>query len=104
MLILGAQILLGFQLRGVFSDGYDQLLANARYLDGLALGLMVSVAGLLFYRVPIIASSWRGEDDPHFHRLVTAVADFVLLPFALALGLDVFRGCGNGMSDGKSPR
>src|SRR5262249_38620525 len=25
----GAQILLGFQLRGVFSDGYDQLQANA---------------------------------------------------------------------------
>jgi len=52
MLILGAQILLGFQLRGVFSDGYDQLLANARYLDGLALGLMVSVAGLLFLPGP----------------------------------------------------
>ena len=57
MLILGAQILLGFRLRGVFSDGCDQLLANPRDLDGLALGLMVCVAGLLFYGVPIIASS-----------------------------------------------
>ena len=28
MLILGAQILLGFQFRGVFSDGYDQLPAD----------------------------------------------------------------------------
>jgi hypothetical protein len=33
MLILGAQILLGFQFRGVFSDGYDQLPTEARYLN-----------------------------------------------------------------------
>src|SRR5438874_13400695 len=38
MLILGAQILLGFQFRGVFSDGYGQLPSHARYLDGVALG------------------------------------------------------------------
>jgi hypothetical protein len=37
MLILGAQILLGFQFRGVFSDGYDQLPADSRYLSGGAL-------------------------------------------------------------------
>lgn len=47
MLILGAQILLGFQFRGVFSDGYERLPTDARYLDGVALGLMVCVVGLL---------------------------------------------------------
>jgi hypothetical protein len=47
MLILGAQILLGFQFRGPFSDGFDQLPTGARYLAGLALGLMVCVVGLL---------------------------------------------------------
>ena len=52
MPILSAQILLGFQLCGAFSDGYDQLFSNARYLDGLALRLMVSVAGLLFLPGP----------------------------------------------------
>ena len=36
MLILGAQILLGFQFRGAFSDGFDQLPTGARYLAGLA--------------------------------------------------------------------
>jgi len=40
MLILGAQILLGFQFRGPFSDGFDQLPTGARYLAGLALGFM----------------------------------------------------------------
>jgi hypothetical protein len=49
ILILGVQILLGFQLRGVFSDGYEQLLTYVRYLDGLALGLMVCVVGVVDY-------------------------------------------------------
>ena len=99
MLILGAQILLGFQLRGVFSDGYDQLPANARYLDALALGLMVCVVGLLIIPGPYHRVVMEGEDDPHFHRLVTAVADLALLPFALALGLDVVITVGRILGD-----
>ena len=47
MRILGAQILLGFQFRGVFGDGYDQLPPGSRYLSGVALGLMICVVGLL---------------------------------------------------------
>ena len=47
ILILGAQILLGFQFRGVFSEGYEQLPSHARYMDAVALGLMVCVVGLL---------------------------------------------------------
>src|SRR5205823_4204321 len=41
MMILGAQILLGFQLRSAFGEGFDRLAADARYLDAAALGLMV---------------------------------------------------------------
>ena len=32
MLVLGAQILIGFQFRGVFQDLYSQLPATSRYL------------------------------------------------------------------------
>ena len=90
MLILGAQILLGFQFRGAFSDGYDQLPTEPRYLDGLALGLMVCVVGLLIAPGPYHRIVEAGEDSERFHRLVTIIADLALLPFALALGLDVF--------------
>jgi hypothetical protein len=81
--------LLGFQLRGVFSDGYEQLLTYLRYLDGLALGLLVCVVGLLITPGPhrIVES---GEDSAHILRLVTVMANLSLFPFALALGLDVF--------------
>jgi hypothetical protein len=89
MLILGAQILLGFQLRSVFQDGFESLPAHSRYLDALALGLMVIVVGLLIAPGPYHRIVEEGEDSGPFHRLVTIFADLALLPFALALGLDI---------------
>ena len=47
MLILGAQVLLGFQMRSVFQDAFQDLPAHARSLDAVALLLMVAVVGLL---------------------------------------------------------
>ena len=90
ILILGVQILLGFQLRGVFSDGYEQLPTYVRYLDGLALGLLVCVVGLLIAPGPYHRIVESGEDSAHILRLVTVIANLSLFPFALALGLDVF--------------
>ena len=90
MLILGAQILLGFQFRGPFSDGFDQLPTGARYLAGLALGLMVCVVGLLIATGPYHRIVEGGADSGQFHRVVTVIAELALLPFALALGLDIF--------------
>src|ERR1700739_1339079 len=89
MLILGAQILLGFQFRGVFSDGYEQLPSRARYLDGIALGLMICAVALLITPGPYHRIAEDGNDSGSFHRLVTIIASIALLPFALALGFDL---------------
>jgi hypothetical protein len=94
MLILSAQILLGFQFRGVFSDGYDQLPTEVRYLNGLALGLMVLLVGLLITPGPYHRIVESGADTSHFHAVVTVIADLALAPFALALGLDLFIAAG----------
>jgi uncharacterized protein DUF6328 len=88
MLILGGQILLGFQFRGAFQDGFDALPAHSRYLDGLALCLMVLVVGLLIAPGLYHRIVEEGNDSGPFHRVVTAYADLALFPFALALGLD----------------
>lgn len=90
MLILGGEILLGFGLRGVFTDGFDQLPAHARYLDAVGLGLMVVVLSLLVLPEPYHRIVERGSDSGSFHDLVTDVADLALLPFALALGIDLY--------------
>ncbi|MBV9758443.1 MAG: hypothetical protein JO047_15455 [Alphaproteobacteria bacterium] len=90
VLILGAQILLGFAFRGPFSDGFERLSRTARALDGLALVLMVLAVGLLIAPGPYHRIVEGGEDSRRLHRFVSAIAGLALLPFALALGLDVF--------------
>lgn len=90
MLVLGGQILLGFGLRGAFADAFDQLPAHARYLDAAGLGLMVVVLGLLILPEPYHRIVEDGVDSGAFHDLVTDIADLALLPFALALGIDVY--------------
>jgi len=89
MLILGAQILLGFQFRGVFDNGYDQLPNHLRYLDGIALFPMICVVALLITPGPYHRIVEDGEDNNYFHSLVTVIINLALLPFAIALGLDV---------------
>jgi hypothetical protein len=76
ILILGVQILLGFQLRGVFSDGHEQLPTYVRYLDGLALGLMVCVVGLLITPGPYHRIVESGEDG-----IVNLSRGGILLPW-----------------------
>jgi hypothetical protein len=90
MLMLGAQILLGFQLRGAFSDRFDEVAAHARYLDAVALLLMVAAIALLSAPGPYHRIVEAGKDSGEFHGFVTAISDMALFPFALALGIDCF--------------
>jgi hypothetical protein len=90
ILILGAQILLGFGFRGVFDDRFDQLSAYARYADGVGLGLLVCAIGLLIAPGPYHRIVEGGQDSGRLHRFATVIADLALLPFALALGLGLF--------------
>jgi hypothetical protein len=89
ILILGAQILLGFQFRAVFSDGYEELPVPLRSLDGLALLPMICVVALLIMPGPYHRIVEDGEDSRSFHSLVTVIANMAVVPFAIALGLDL---------------
>ena len=57
LLILGSQILVGFQFNAVFREGFDKLPAVAQLLDAVALLLMLSVVALLMF-------------PPAWHRIV----------------------------------
>src|SRR5881394_596815 len=84
MLILGAQILLGFELRAAFSEGFDKLPVHARHLEALML-MVISVALMItpgtYHRIVE-----GGRDSGAFHKVTSVIADLSLLPFALALG------------------
>ena len=99
MLILGAQILLGFEFRAAFSDGFDQIPSYARHLEALALMLMVTSVALMITPGPYHRIVEGGRDSGAFHNVTAVIANLSLLPFALALGIDVFvsieRICGS---------
>lgn len=92
IVILGAQVLLGFGFRGVFNDGFDALPAYARLLDGVGLGLLVCAVGLLIAPGPYHRIVENGQDSGEFHHFVTVIADLALLPFALAIGIELLVG------------
>jgi hypothetical protein len=90
LLILGAQVLFGFQFNGAFQELFEELPQSSRYLHCAALLLIMSTIGLL------VAPSMRhrlvegGEDTNASLDATTFFAGAALLPLALALSLDVF--------------
>ena len=99
MLILGAQVLLGFQFRAVFEPGFDKLPEPAQYLKLIGLALMSIAVGLLMAPGPYHQIVERGEDTSNIHRYTTRIAELALLPFAVAFGLDMFVAAEKLMSD-----
>jgi hypothetical protein len=90
LLILGAQVLFGFQFNGAFQELFEELPLALRYLHCAALLLIMSAIGLL------IAPSMRhrvvegGQDTNASLEATTLFAGAALLPLALGLSLDVF--------------
>jgi hypothetical protein len=88
-LILGAQILLGFQYQGAFQERFEALPPHARAMDGWALGLMLLTVGLLIAPSAFHRIAEGGESTGRMHRWTGHFAAAALLPFAAALGLDL---------------
>lgn len=88
-LILGAQVLLGFQFRGVFQARFEALPPYARAMDGWALGLMLLTVGLLVAPSAFHRIAERGESTGRVYALTGRFAAAALSPFAAALGLDL---------------
>jgi hypothetical protein len=90
MLMLGAQILLGFQLHAPFQNAFDHLSQSEKMATLLALGLLVLVMGLLIAPSARHRIVERGEATPALNLFITRMAGLTLLPLALALGLDLY--------------
>lgn len=98
MLILGSQILIGFQFRAVFQDGFEDLSKGLRYLDALALLLMLAASTLLIAPGLYHRIAEQGEDTVRLHRVTSAMAGLALFPFACSIGLDVFIAIGKAVA------
>jgi hypothetical protein len=86
MLMMGSQILFGFQLQAVFHDNFAALDDGRKVLTALGILLMAITIGVL------IAPSCRhrlledGEASPTMLRMTTRCAAIALLLFAASLG------------------
>ncbi len=92
MLILGSQVLLGFQFRAALEKGFDKLPEHAKYTKLGGLALMLLAVSLLMWPGAYHQIVEDGEDTHDLHRFATTVMSVALLPFALGLGADFFVG------------
>lgn len=89
MLMMGAQILLGFQFHAPFQDAFDALSPQEKNIEIVLLGAIVIVVGLL------VAPSARhrivehGEATPGINDYISRIAMVTLAPFALTMALDL---------------
>jgi Family of unknown function (DUF6328) len=88
-LILGAQILLGFQYQGVFQEQFESLSLASRRMSALALAFMLITVGLLIAPATFHRIAEDGQSTRRMHRMTGYFAALALLPFAAALGLDL---------------
>jgi hypothetical protein len=90
LLILGVQILLGFEFQCVFQDRFDRLAEDAKQLNLAALGLIVLSIALL------IAPSMQhriveaGQSTPRLIQTTNRLAGAALLPLTAGLALSAF--------------
>src|SRR5262249_48845673 len=84
------QILLGFQLSAVFQPGFARLGRYARWLDLVALALMILAFALLIAPAPFHRLVEGGRATAALHRFTTRMAEAALLPIGAAIGLDLF--------------
>jgi hypothetical protein len=90
MLVLGAQVLVGFQFRSVFEPGFDGLPLLSQLIKLAGLGLLLIAVGLIISPAAYHRLVEQGEDTNEQHRYTTKLMDWALLPFALGLGLDFY--------------
>jgi uncharacterized protein DUF6328 len=102
MLVLGTQILLGFQFRSAFEPAFDQLPKSSQYLK--MIGLMILLIAITLIMAP--GSYHRivrgGSDAGDVHQFATTVMDLALIPLLLAFALDFYISMGRilGMTGG----
>jgi hypothetical protein len=90
MLILGAQVLLGFQFQATLQPGFDRLPEDVQALKVVGLALMLVAVGLLLAPGAFHQIVERGNDSTRVTSFTTRIAALALLPFAVGMAIDVY--------------
>jgi DMSO reductase anchor subunit len=90
MMVLAAQVVLGFQFRSFLEPGFEQLPLPTQLVKLVGLGLLMLAVGLLIAPSSYHRIVERGEDSDEIHRYASKLLTWAMLPFALGLGIDLF--------------
>jgi hypothetical protein len=90
LLILGAQLLFGFQFNGAFQELFSTLSPATRIIDGVALFLMMLTIGLLIAPSMQHRIVDKGANTQRIHDVAGRCAGMALYPFGISLGLDIY--------------
>jgi hypothetical protein len=86
----GAQALLGFQLAGVLTDGFEKLPQSSRYMHlasmvAVALATILLMTPAAYHRI-----AERGELTEHFHRIASRLLISAMAVLALGISGDFY--------------
>ncbi|MGB8507414.1 MAG: DUF6328 family protein [Pyrinomonadaceae bacterium] len=90
MLVLGAQVLVGFQYRSFLEKGFESLPLSSQLLKLVGLFALLTAVALLIAPAAYHRIVERGEDTEELHAYATRVMLFALLPFAFGIGVDMY--------------
>jgi multisubunit Na+/H+ antiporter MnhG subunit len=90
MLVLGAQILLGFQFRAVFEAAFDRLPRPSQLLKMGALVILLGAIALIMAPGSYHRIVRGGSDAEDVHQFATTVMDVALVPFLFAFAIDLY--------------
>jgi hypothetical protein len=90
MLVLGAQVLVGFQFRSIFEPGFEKLPLPSQLLKLVGLGLLLLTVALIISPAAYHRLVEQGEDTQEIHRYTSKLMDWALLPFSFGLGIDFY--------------
>jgi hypothetical protein len=89
-IILGAQVLLGFHLHGVFQESFAALPRDSKLLECAGQALMALAIGLLIAPAMQHRLVEEGQDTERIQRVAGLFAGLALMPFGISLGLSFF--------------
>ena len=90
LLILGVQILLGFEFQCVFQDGFDGLGVGAKHLSLGSLGLIVLSTAILINPSMQHRLVEVGQSTPRLIGATNRLTGLALLPLTIGLALSAY--------------
>jgi len=90
MLVLGAQVLIGFQYQAAFQARFQSMPPLSQYLDLGALFCLLTTLALLIAPALFHQITEEGRDTESLLHFANRVMELALLPFAIGIGIDVY--------------